>query len=184
MRTAAVICLVSVAALCGCSKPPSTGAPPAPQAEAPSAPAGGGLFRPSRKAGLWRMKMFMSRGAGFSLNGEMCLDAKTDTGDTFMASARARAASNCDKAEFRPAPGGGFMFKSRCKMEARTITTEGVIKGDFAKAYSVDLTARTDPPIAGGPAEIKTRIEATWIGPCPPGSSPGQMKMSGVNLGR
>ncbi len=156
MRTVAVmIGLVSVAALCGCSKPATPGAPQAPKAELPASTLGG-VLRPSRRAGLWRMKISMRQGPGFSLNGEMCLDAKTDTADSFMANARSRAASHCDKAEFHPAPGGGFQFSSRCKVDQRTINTQGLIKGDFQTTYSVDLTTRTDPPVAGGPGEIKT----------------------------
>jgi len=186
MRTAVVIGLVSAAALCGCSKPKpsSAGAAQEGQSASASAPQGVAMLRPMRKAGLWRVKISMSQGPGFSLNGEMCLDAKTDTADSFMASARSRAASNCDKADFRPAPGGGFTFNSRCKVDDRTIATQGLIKGDLQNSYSVDLATRTDPPVAGAPVEIKTRIEAMWAGPCPPGSSPGRMKMGGMNLGR
>jgi hypothetical protein len=184
MRTAAVIGLVSVAALCGCSKPAPAGAPEATKAAAPSGPGVAALLRPSRKAGLWRMKVSMSQGPGFSLNGEMCVDAKTAGADTFMGSPRGRAARDCDKTDFRPAPGGGFLFDSLCKVgDDRTITTHGLIKGDFQKTYSVDLTARTDPPVAGAPAEIRTRIEAEWAGPCPPDASPGRMRMRMGGLG-
>ena len=183
MRTASAIVLVSVAALSACSKPAPSGAPEAPKAQAPAIPPAAALFRPSRKAGLWRMKISMSEGPGITLNGEMCLDAKSDTPDTFMANPQSRLARDCDKGEFKPAPGGGFAFSSRCTFSGRTVTTQGLIKGDFQKTYSVDVTSRTDPPIAGAPGEIKTRMEATWVGPCAPGQTPGKMSVKMGGLG-
>lgn len=186
---AAILCLsLSMALLAGCSKgpgaPPRPNGPPPGPAPAPKAAAPGAAAffngRPQRKPGLWRMTVATDSGPGLKLAGEICLDAATDRTSSFTAARGAM--KDCGRPTFRPSL-GGISFDSTCKFGSRTVTTHGVASGDFNKAYTLETTTRTDPPLPGG-GEVKTRIAAQWLGPCLPGQVPGKMSMKVTGLGQ
>ncbi len=191
MRVAVICCLASALALtAACSKkpaaqagsPPSGAAATAPAAAPASAPSGGGgLFSPHRKAGLWEVAIDSSGGPGVQLNGQMCIDASTDK--DFAWHGPHSPSQNCEKTVMRPAM-GGMTFDSVCRMGSRTITSHGVVTGDFNSAYNVDVTTRMEPARPGMPEEMKSQIKARWLGPCPAGMKPGGMKMGGMRIGR
>lgn len=181
----AIICLVGALALtAGCSKKPTTSASPsgAPAAVASSTPrtSGAGVFMPHRRAGLWEMAMDTSGGPGVKMTAQMCIDATTDK-DMGWHGPRSQS-KNCAKNEFHPVL-GGVTFDSVCKMGSRTVTSHGVVKGDFDKAYDVDVTTRFDPPQAGVGGDMKTAMKARWLGPCPAGMKPGQVNVGGMHIG-
>jgi hypothetical protein len=112
------------------------------------------------------------------MSGELCLDEHTED-QAFNASRSGKA--HCGKTSFAPDASGGVSFKTTCTVKGRTIVSQGVATGDFSSSYAIDATTRMDPPIPGAPGEVRTRIQATYAGPCRPGQKPGQasMKFSG-----
>jgi hypothetical protein len=181
-----VICLASALALTvGCSKKTAlsntTSASPA---VAPAQTGGqAGLVVPHRKSGLWVMAMDATGGPGVQLKTQACVDSATDK-DLAWRGPRSQA-KNCSKTEMHPTL-GGVTFDSVCKAGPRTITTHGVVKGDFNKSYDVQMTNHIDPPPPGMTSDMKLSMKATWAGPCPADMKPGEMKMdlSGMRLGR
>ena len=59
-----------------------------------------------------------------------------------------------------------------------TVATQGRASGDFSSRYHVDLTTRLTPPPAPQAAEVRTAIDATWLGACPADKKPGDMEMN------
>lgn len=184
----AVICLASALALmAGCSKKPAeraasgaSAAAPATTANAPTS-AKGGILTPHRKAGLWQLAIDTSGGPGVSFTGQTCVDASTD--QDFAWHGPHSTSQNCDKTVMRPTL-GGLAFDSVCRMGKRTITSHGVVTGDFNTAYNVDVTTRMDPAQPGMPTEMRSQVKAKWMGACPQGMKPGSVKMGGMTIGR
>ena len=135
---------------------------------------------PRRKSGLWEMAMDTSGGPGVRMTAQMCVDAATDK-DMGWHGPRSQS-KNCSKTEFHPGLGGAT-FDSVCKMGSRTVTSHGVVKGDFDKAYDVDVTTHIDPPQAGVGADMKMSMKARWLGPCPANLKPGQVSVGGMHIG-
>ena len=164
--------------LAGCSRAEHKPAQPAGAAPPPHAAGLGAFVRPRPKAGLWKTSLATDAGPGVRMSGELCLDEATED-QAFNASRSGKA--HCGKTSFAPDPSGGVSFKTTCTVKGRTIVSQGVATGDFSSSYAIDATTRMDPPIPGAPAEVHTRIQATYAGPCRPGQKPGQasLKFSG-----
>lgn len=187
----AIICLAGAIALsAGCSKKPaessaSTGAKATAAAgEAvgePKSVLGRMMTAPRRKSGLWESSMNTSAGPGMKMTAQQCVDSATDK-DLAWHGPHSQS-KNCEKTEFHPGV-GGVSFDSVCKVGSRTVTTHGVVTGDFDKAYDLDLTSHFDPPTPGMGADMKMTMKARWLGPCPAGMKAGEVKASvaGMNF--
>lgn len=184
----AVICLASALALVACSKKPAAQASSAPAGEAATATtaaapaaAPGGIFAPHRKAGLWQADIDTTGGPGVQMHTQMCVDATTDK--DFAWHGPHSTSQSCEKMVMQPQM-GGFSFDSVCRSGGRTISSHGTVSGDFNNAYNVDVTTKMDPPgPAGMGGEMKSKIRAKWLGPCPDGMKPGSVKMGGMTFG-
>jgi hypothetical protein len=70
-----------------------------------------------------------------------------------------------------------------CKAGAVTITSHGVVTGDFNSAYTVKVTSKREggPPTPGMSADGTSNmtIDAKWAGACKPDQKPGDMIMAG-----
>ncbi len=189
MRIIAICLISSMSLLAACSKgPAATSAGSAPSGTPASAPAttssGGLLTVPHRKPGLWKINFSTDSGPGIHMNAELCIDEKTDQSTSYGAGAA--AAKDCTKSNLHPSREGGFAFDSTCKIASRTVTTHGVVSGDFNSNYAVTVTSHMDPPIQAGSPDVKTQIQAVWEGPCKPGQTPGSMsamKFAGLGKG-
>ncbi len=180
MRRIAICLLAASALVAGCTKHPEAQGP---SASAPSAPGPMALMgRPHPKLGLWRTTISTSVGPGFSLAGELCLDASNED-RAFSGNGRGFG-KDCEPMTYKAAA-GGYGFTAVCRIGRRTVTTTGLASGDFKSDYSVDLTTSMDPAPSGMPAQLHSQIRAKWEGPCPPGSKPGQvsMRLSGFGQG-
>ena len=74
------------------------------------------------------------------------------------------------------------MVDSVCQVGASTITSHGVITGDFNSAYTVKVTSTREGAAAPGmPANGATNmtIEAKWLGACTADQKPGDIIMAG-----
>ena len=184
MRIVALCLISSMSLLAACSKgPAATTASSAPSGEAKTAAPSAAFSMPHRKAGLWKIRFATDSGPGIRMNGELCIDEKTDATTSYAANAGGK--KDCDQTSLHPAD-GGFAFDTTCRSGSRTITSHGVVTGDFNNNYAVAVTIHTDPPIQGGPSEVRTQIKADWQGPCKPGQVPGSvsaMKFAGLGKG-
>ena len=189
MRIAAICLISSMSLLAACSKGPATtsagSAPSGTPAGAPAATTPNGLLSvPHRKPGLWKVSFSTDSGPGVRMSAELCIDEKTDQ-STSYGPAAAAAGKDCTRSNMRPSPDGGFAFDSTCKIGVRTVTTHGVVSGDFNSNYTVAITNHMEPPIRVGTPDVKTQIQAVWEGPCKPGQKPGGMSaMKFAGLGR
>jgi hypothetical protein len=177
MRLAGFLLVGGVVALTACSRP----APKNPEGP-PSHRSVAAVFgRPHPKPGLWRTSIDADAGPGVRMTGELCLDEHTE--DAAFSSSPRWAKGDCEKVSFTPAPDGGIAFSTTCMAKGRTVTTQGVATGDFSSSYAMDVTTKVDPPIHGALGQMRTKIQATWIGPCRTDQRPGQLSMKFSGLG-
>jgi hypothetical protein len=134
------------------------------------------LDMPTRKAGLWELKLDF---VGRNLPGQtmqQCVDAATDKlmnqafGGTTKEACSRQDVSNA---------GGVMTIDSVCKFGPATVTTHSTVSGSFDSAYSVDVESSREggPPVPGG-SRNHTRIAAKWLGPCASGQKPGDIIMA------
>jgi hypothetical protein len=136
------------------------------------------LDMPTRKAGLWELKMeFQGRNLPAQLM-QQCTDAATDK---FMTLNFGGAAGrNCQKRDVRN-NGGTITVDSVCQFGDAVTTSHAVVSGDFNSAYTVQINStrqggRPMPGVAPG-AESHMTIAAKWLGPCVAGQKPGDVMM-------
>ena len=137
------------------------------------------LDLPTRKAGLWEIKMeFQGRSKLPGQTMKQCTDA---TSDKLMTANFGGAAEHCQKQDISHS-GNAIVIDSVCAFGGATSTSHAVINGDFNSAYTVEVTstregARPVPGIAPG-GETHMKIAASWIGACAAGQRPGDIMMS------
>jgi hypothetical protein len=139
---------------------------------------------PTRKAGLWELKMeFPGRNLPPQLM-QQCTDAATDK---FMTLNFGGAADrNCQKRDMQN-NGGTITVDSVCQFGEATVTSHAIVSGDFNSAYTVQINSTRQggpqvPGVAPG-AETRMTIAAKWLGPCTAGQNPGDVIMgSGVKM--
>ncbi len=137
------------------------------------------LDLPTRKTGLWEIKMVFE---GRSLPAQVmkqCTDAASDKLMTYNFGGAGQ--QNCQKQDIKNS-GGTITIDSVCKFGAATSTSHAVISGDFNSAYIVDVVStreggRPAPGAAPG-RETHMTIAAKWVGPCAAGQKPGDIVMS------
>jgi len=133
---------------------------------------------PTRKAGLWELKMnFEGRTLPVQAM-QQCTDAGTDSLMTLNFGGSAQ--QNCQKRDINN-NGGSIIIDSVCTFGEAPSTSHAVIKGDFNSAYSVEVTSsrqggRPIPGVTSG-SETHMTIDAKWLGPCAAGQKPGDVMM-------
>jgi hypothetical protein len=79
--------------------------------------------------------------------------------------------------------GSTIVVDSVCKMGPMTITSHGVVSGDFNSAYTVKVSSKREggPAIPGMPADGTSNmtIDAKWMGACKADQKPGDMIVAG-----
>ena len=130
-----------------------------------------GAELPSRKPGLWEIKMNAeNRAAGPTIR--QCIDASTD--QMMQQSAGALAQSVCSKRDVQRTA-TGITIDSICTMAGKTVTTHAVVAGNFDSAYTMTVT----PQGEALPAGTRTMtMSARWLGPCAADQKPGDMIMA------
>jgi len=133
---------------------------------------------PTRKAGLWEMKVLRAAGAsGPEMTMQHCTDAATDK--KMSTSFSPSGNDTCTKQEIQKTA-TGYASDSICAVGGVTITSHAEITGDFNSAYTVKSTSQND---RGGPSSLPrdsaTTVEAKWLGPCKADQKPGDIMMPG-----
>jgi hypothetical protein len=136
------------------------------------------LDMPTRKAGLWELKMeFQGRNLPAQLM-QQCTDASSDKLMTFNFGGAAER--NCQKRDIQNT-GGTITVDSVCQFGDATTTSHAVVSGDFNSAYTVQINStrqggRPTPGAAPG-GETHMTIAAKYLGPCANGQKPGDVMM-------
>ena len=142
------------------------------------------LDLPTRKAGLWELKMtFVGRNLPATVM-RQCVDAATDK--LMNADFAGSNAQACSKQDMKTS-GGTITIDSVCKFGEATTTSHAVVTGSFDSAYTIDVasTRQGGPPMPGVAPGAHTHmtIDAKWSGPCAAGQKPGDVIMSsGVKM--
>ena len=138
------------------------------------------LDLPTRKAGLWEVKMEFQGHSNLPVQTmQQCTDAASDKLMTYNFAGSAQ--NNCSKQDISNA-GGAIVIDSVCAFGGASSTTHAVVSGDFNSAYTVNVTStreggRPMPGAAPG-GQTHMKIAAKWIGPCAAGQKPGDIVMS------
>lgn len=122
---------------------------------------------PARKAGLWESKTVSAEG---NTTARQCIDDKTDQ----MAQG-ALGAGQCSKRDFVKTS-TGYKGETECKIGPISASGTSVITGDFVSKVHMDVdTTLTGIPNMKEPVRRKMVIDATYLGPCEAGQSPGDI---------
>ena len=141
-----------------------------------SAPAFGAEL-PSRKPGLWELKMNLAGVSSAMPTFQHCIDAATDK-DMMMQGGNMRG-QTCSKQDVQRS-GDTITIDSVCDIgNGATATSHAVVSGDFNSAYTVKVNSKRQggPAVPGMPGETNMTIEAKWLGACKADQKPGDMVM-------
>ena len=131
---------------------------------------------PTRKAGLWEMKIVKVGGLVPEMTMQHCTDSTTDKEMNNSVSPIAKQI--CTKQDVRKTA-TGYVTDSVCAVAGVSMTTHAEIVGDFNSGYTVTSTTHSDKGPTGKPLDATTKIEAKWMGDCKPGQKPGDIVMPG-----
>ena len=160
----AVLCL----AACSPSTPATDGATPGAPAEAAAAPAPAAA--PAIEgpiAGKWRMTI---TAMGVSIPPQdTCYEKQVSLEEAEKM--QQKAGITCSEQSFKR-EGAVLVGQSVCTTEIggkpMKISTDTKVTGDFSSKYTMEMTAKMDPPPMAGMEEQKTTIVAERIGDCDP----------------
>lgn len=136
-------------------------------------PAGAALADelPSRKPGLWSIKMGGTPLGGHTL--QECVDKASDE--------RWRTQSQQDATCSKPVvkrDGARYRFTMECTANNQKQTVEGVYTMTGDTGFTGETVVRFTPPIQGM-AQMKMTSEGRWMGACKPGMKPGDTVREG-----
>ncbi|GJD54411.1 DUF3617 domain-containing protein [Methylobacterium dankookense] len=125
---------------------------------------------PARKAGLWESKTVSAEG---NTTARQCIDEKTDQ----LAQGAFGASQNCSKRNLVKTS-TGYKGETECKIGPISAAGTSLITGDFSSKIHMEVdTTLTGIPNAKEPVRRQMVIDATYIGPCEAGQSPGDIIM-------
>jgi hypothetical protein len=138
------------------------------------------LDLPTRKAGLWEMKMVFEGSPVPAQTMRQCIDQATDKAMQSQFGSGGALGAVCSKQDFQNS-GGAMTFDTVCKIGPATTTAKGVITGSFDSNYTMNISTTS----TGGPSipgmkpggETKMTIEAKYVGACQAGQKPGDIMM-------
>ena len=141
-----------------------------------AASAAGAVELPTRKAGLWELKMLRAGSSTPEVTMQHCTDEATDKQMTANLSPMAK--QNCSKND-TVQTATGYLTDSVCTFGGSTLTSRSEITGDFNSAYEMKVTSGTDRPAPNTPAENSVTLHAKWLGACAADQRPGDVVMPG-----
>ncbi|MFI4974434.1 MAG: DUF3617 domain-containing protein [Caulobacterales bacterium] len=161
------VLLCALTALAACHKPEASG-----QASITPIP---GASDTRRAPGLWEERVADSSGVAVT---RYCLDAAADTKLAFLG--RQISDSRCTRRVEAQTADGSWRFSTVCEMGAAgRISTDGLARGDFTRAYSIDAQVTTTGAGAAGlNGRTRVRADLALKGPCPSGMAPGDVVLA------
>jgi hypothetical protein len=131
---------------------------------------------PTRKAGLWEMKMVRAGSPLPQMTLQHCTD---ETTDKEMSTAFAPMSKEvCSKRDIAKTA-TGYVSDSVCTVGGVSMTSHSDITGDFNSAFTVKSTSHSEGGPSAVPREVDMTIEAKWLGACKPDQKPGDIVMPG-----
>jgi hypothetical protein len=130
---------------------------------------------PTRKAGLWEMKVLRTGSPMPDMTMQHCTDESTDKDMSTAVSPMGK--DICSKRDIQKTA-SGYVSDSVCGIAGMSITSHAEIIGDFNSGYTVKSTSHSE----GGPSgtrDTTTTIEAKWLGACKADQKPGDIMMPG-----
>jgi hypothetical protein len=124
---------------------------------------------PSRKPGLWEVKMSI---AGRSAPPQVileCIDAATD--QMMQSSAGPFSADVCPKRDVHKSA-DSITIDSSCSIGGKPATAHATIIGSFDSAYTMTVTSHSEALLG---SEMTMTINGKWLGPCTADQKPGDM---------
>jgi hypothetical protein len=132
---------------------------------------------PTRKAGLWEMKMIRTGGPMPEMTMQHCTDETVDKEMSNNVSPMAKQI--CSKQDVQKTA-TGYVSDSVCNVAGMTTTSHAEITGDFNSAYTVKTTSHAQGgPVGAAGHDTAMTIEAKWLGACKPDQKPGDIVMPG-----
>src|SRR3954464_5129742 len=131
---------------------------------------------PTRKAGLWELKMLRTGSPAPEMTMQHCTDEATDKKMTTSLSPMAK--QNCSK-NAPQKTAAGYVTHSVCSFGATPMTSHSEVTGDFNSAYSVKVPSHNDGAPAGAPRDTDMTLQAKWLGRCAADQKPGDIVMPG-----
>jgi hypothetical protein len=200
MRAAFVVLLAASACLAGChsktggnnasGQPAATASAPPAGAPQASAPQSGGVSAadtkiPRLKPGLWQVANEMTIdgkslfGQGVALpKMQVCVDQSYDTNKTWR-DQLSQGPSECGQRTLERRPDGALALHMTCTPKTgRPVIMEGLISGDYANLFKVDMTT-TGTGSDGVKHVARMTMTQTRVGDCPAGMKGGQALVNG-----
>lgn len=131
---------------------------------------------PTRKPGLWEIRLIDTATKAAGMTMQQCTDAATDKDITANLSPMAK--QTCAKNDVRKTA-AGYMTDAVCTVNGMAMTSHSDITGDFDSAYTVTVVSKMTGAPAGVPRETTMMVEAKWLGVCKPDQKPGDIVMPG-----
>jgi hypothetical protein len=131
---------------------------------------------PTRKAGLWEIKMVNTGSPLPAMAMQHCTDETVDREMSNLASPMAKQI--CSKQDIAKTA-TGYVSDSVCNVGGFSVSSHSEISGDFNSAYTVTTTSHSDLGSKGTPRDTVMKIEAKWLGACKPDQKPGDIVMPG-----
>ena len=133
---------------------------------------------PAMAAGLWRQRVAGAHGAQVT---SYCLDAGAAGG---LASFNQQLSGRCSDRQMALSADGAWHFKTSCDAGGGVrVATEGVMRGDFTRHYTVDA----EQQVGGGAAPAggaHILVDVRRLGDCPKDMKPGDVILPGGQRGR
>jgi hypothetical protein len=127
---------------------------------------------PSRKPGLWEIKMGIENRNAAGPTMRQCIDTATD--QAMQSSAGVIAQQTCTKPNVQRTA-TGITIDLTCTVGGKTVTKHAVVTGSFDSAYTMTVATQGEGAPAGG---TTMTMSAQWLGPCAADQKPGDMIMA------
>ena len=127
---------------------------------------------PSRKPGLWEVKMSIEGRNAPPQVIKQCIDAATD--QMMQSSAGPYSAAACSKRDVQRSA-DAMTIDSSCTIGGQPATAHAVVTGSFDDAYTMTVTSQSE----GLPnTRMVMTLDGKWLGPCAADQKPGDMMFS------
>ena len=130
---------------------------------------------PTRKAGLWEMKMVRTGSPLPDMTMQHCTDETTDK--AMSSSFSPTSKDMCSKNDIQKTA-TGYTTDSVCTVGSVSVTSHSETSGDFNSAYTVKVTSHSQGG-PSGPRDTTMTLEAKWVGACKADQKPGDILMPG-----
>jgi uncharacterized protein DUF3617 len=131
---------------------------------------------PTRKAGLWELKMVMAGGQVPAVTMQQCTDESTDKQLTAKFSSTPTA--SCAKHDLQKTA-TGYVMDTECGVSGTTLTSHSEITGDFNSAYTIKVSSQRSGGPAAVPQSTSMTVDAKWLGACTADQKAGDIIMPG-----